>query len=766
MRISKRLLAGTALTVLTGLAATQANAQAARQQTGLTGLEEIVVTAQRREQNLQQVPIAVSAFSEAELTRRQISRTIDIIQFIPNMEGHNNTGIGTANTYSIRGLNNTESIATFDPPVGTYVDEIFIARQNSNNFSFFDVERLEVLRGPQGTLFGRNTTGGAITVTMKKPAEKFGGFLEVGYGKYNRVQVRGSVDVPLIEDKLLTKTSAFHIRDDGYVFNRTLQQHMNFEHAYGLREGVQLRFSDTVRWDASGDYINDNYANLLNKLDPVTGQRYSLTGIGTSRGIGAFIVGTTKQNQTAGSRTRVLGLTSNLTVEAGNATINVITGYRRMRHNYMTDALDQPTIYGGFPSPFDGTFRQFTQEVKVTGKAMDGKIDYVVGAFYFHDKNDSDMSSVLFPAAAPTTPLVQYDRILRNTTTAGAGYAQADFHATEELKITAGIRYTDESKDIAMDPNPNPFWAPAATPNAAGLFSTQTIRQAGIPTDRQVKIWTPRFAVNYQVTPDAMLFASATRGFKSGGWNARSTSAVLTQPFDPEKVWSYETGIRSDWFDKRLRVNATAFLMDTKAFQLPAAFVTPTGAISFITGNYSDYRDYGAEFEISAVPVDNLDVYATLGLQHARYRNVSPGVATQASNCQAAIRNGTSRANLCDVGIVTADGNIALPVRAPSWNSTVGFSYTLPIASLEATFSGSWNHVNRHPIGTSNPLPSFTPTRDLFNAGVRIKSPDMGWSLGFDCTNCTNKTYVVSYLPPNPYYNEPGRWMFTARYDF
>jgi iron complex outermembrane receptor protein len=127
-----------------------------------SSIEEVVVTAQRRAENRQEVPIAISAFTEAELERRQVTRTLDLIAFVPNMSGHNNTGLGTANTYSIRALNNSESIATFDPPVGTYVDDVFMARQNANNFQFFDVEQIEVLRGPQGTLFGRNTTGGAI----------------------------------------------------------------------------------------------------------------------------------------------------------------------------------------------------------------------------------------------------------------------------------------------------------------------------------------------------------------------------------------------------------------------------------------------------------------------------------------------------------------------------------------------------------------------------------------------------------------------------
>ena len=143
-------------------------------------LEEITVTAQRRAENVQDVPIAISAFSANELEKRNVATPLDIIQYVPNLNGNNNTGLGSANVYFLRGLGNTESIATFDPPVGTYVDDIYIARQNSNNFGLFDVERIEVLRGPQGTLFGRNTTGGAINLLLRKPGDTMRGFAEVG----------------------------------------------------------------------------------------------------------------------------------------------------------------------------------------------------------------------------------------------------------------------------------------------------------------------------------------------------------------------------------------------------------------------------------------------------------------------------------------------------------------------------------------------------------------------------------------------------------
>ena len=180
--------------------------------------DEIIVTAQRREEILQEVPLAVTAFTTSQLEALQVKQALDMGKLVPNLIAHNNTGLGTANAYSLRGLNNTESIATFDPPVGSYVDDIYVARQNANNFTLFDVDRLEVLRGPQGTLLGRNTTGGAARGSLSKPAEEFGGYLEAGFGSYDRYLVRGSVDLP-VTDNFLTKLSAYWIDDDGYVDN-------------------------------------------------------------------------------------------------------------------------------------------------------------------------------------------------------------------------------------------------------------------------------------------------------------------------------------------------------------------------------------------------------------------------------------------------------------------------------------------------------------------------------------------------------------------
>ena len=197
-------------------------------------IEEVTVTAQRRAQNIQDVPLAITALSEEELQERQIDEPLDLVNYIPNLFGGNNTGLGTANAYYLRGIGNTESIATFDPPVGTYVDNVYIARQNGNNVNFFDVDRIEVLRGPQGTLFGRNTTGGAVSIHMKKPSEEMGGWIEGAIGDFDRKMLRASIDIP-VSDTVLTKFSGFWLDEDGYVENRTTGEELNGDEAWGVR---------------------------------------------------------------------------------------------------------------------------------------------------------------------------------------------------------------------------------------------------------------------------------------------------------------------------------------------------------------------------------------------------------------------------------------------------------------------------------------------------------------------------------------------------
>ena len=743
----------------------------AQQQTAQAGLEEIVVTAQRRSENLQSVPIAITALTSNEIERRQITRTIDLLGYIPNLEGHNNTGLGSANTYFLRGIGSTESLAVFDPPVGTYVDEFYNARQNQNNFSFFDVDRIEVVRGPQGTLYGRNTTGGSINVYMKKPAQKFGGYAELGYGKYGETMARASVDLPLVGDKFLTKWSAFYLHDDGYVYNMTTHEHLNYQHSYGLRGATELRFSDSARWNFSTDYVDENYTNLVNIPGP-NGGRVDYTPRTKSRGLGSSLISAGLAKIPLGNDSRQVQAISNFGIQLNDSTnFNAITGYHHYRQGFMTDSADglntaAPNVVSGTvqkivpgnstPLVNDGVSDEFTQELKLAGKIGQDFVDYVAGFYYFFEKSQTDFASnTITPSGVASS--VQ-DRNLNNRTDAYAGYAQADFHVTQQLKLTAGIRYTAEYKNIEFLPNATPIT------RLNPPFSTNDIINQGVPNTLKAKLWTPRFALNYQINEAALVYASATKGFKSGGWNGRSNLAQQTIAFGPEVDWTYEAGAKVDWLNKRLRTNLNFFYNHDAQFQGAAAVIDRvTNVPTYLTQNFATFRDYGIEGEITAVPVDNLNLYWSFGTQHGDYANLTPSIASQLTQCAAT--QATTKTG-CGAAVVTPTGTLAKPVRVPNFMSTVGFNYVTQLAgAYELVPSVAWKYTSSNWVSSANLPGTLQAAHSLINAGLALRNTDQHWSLMIECTNCFNKTYVESFITLQ-FLSEPGRWLLHAKYNF
>lgn len=808
------------------------------------GITDIVVTAQRREENLQDVPIAISAFSAEELQAQGVSNTLELTRFVPNLVGQNNTGIGSANSYFLRGLGSTETIATFDPPVGTYVDDIYLSRQNANNLSLFDVERVEVLRGPQGTLFGRNTTGGAINVIMREPGDVIAGYAELGYGRFDTFQARGSIDLP-IRDGFAIKISGYWQDDEGYARNITIGERLNDNDGWGARIGVRAEFSDSVRWSSSFMHIRSFAENILNfDCNPANPSdcdgRFITTGLSEDDGppspYAPLAISGRKANYGLGQEAITNIFISNLEWEISDAaTINFITGYVDLTQQFALDFFDgragpslavpNPPVRGfprgGFTILNDGEHQQFTQEIKVTGELFGGFVDYVAGVFYLDERNTTDFAdvfSIFSPAVPGGVPLLLGDRTLHNTTEAYAGYLQADFNLTDELTLTAGIRYTDETKDFDIRDN-RPVVGTAGgltTCRAAGqtaaspcLSNENLIAQSGvrIPTEQNTTQWTPRFAVNYRPNEDLLFFASATRGFKSGGWNARGTAPNQLLPFDPETVWSYEAGIKSDFFDRRLRVNLTAFRLDVSDLQTISGLVNPaTGAITFLTRNFADYRNTGVELEVQAIPVEGLNLYANLGYQDDEYL-LDPSlpaadiygiqsIPAQQAACQAQLAagrvGGGPNTAACAAGIVTAQGTIATPVRTPDLSLAIGGRYELPLGgsgwrlvpSVNATYRGEQEVATSNLTfytgaitGTNGTFPanpnggqvitgSFTPEHWIVNAGLALNGPDDRIRFSVECTNCFDETYFQSSLANYSYINAPMMWMVRARYSF
>ncbi|MFZ5609306.1 MAG: TonB-dependent receptor [Pseudomonadota bacterium] len=692
----------------------------------MDGIEEIIVTAQHRAQNLQDVPIAVSAFSARQLERRQVTDTIDLVRLVPNMVGNNNTGISTANTYFIRGLGNTEALATFDPPVGTYVDDVYLARQNANNFALFDVERIEVLRGPQGTLFGRNTTGGAVNVILKKPAEELTGFAEASYGRFDEIRTRASLDAPLTS-KLLSKFSFFFTDDAGFVANPTTGETLDDVRNWGTRGALRLLPGGRVTWDLAADYIVNQGTNI----GDTPGVKFtSLTGLSKREGDGTGptdfpLLNDNRNGRGLGNETRSLSLTSNLGVVFDDFSVTAITGWRDLEQDFNLDFVNAPVSTGGFAIVNRGKHRQFTQEMRLNAQMWDEGVDLVAGLFYLNEDN-----ATRFADAIPAFVLI--DRLLDNRTRSTALYAQADIHLTDTLIFTAGARYTDETKKVAVQ----------STANGLLQISTDALVAAGIPTRQKARELSPRFAVQYYFSDGVNVFASVTNGFRSGGWNGRATSAIAFQPFGPEEAWSYEAGVRAAALDRRLTLNATGFYLDLNAMQVLSGFTPPGGTTPiFVTQNAADMGGFGFEAELAASLTPALEVFATLGLQNLDYRNIRPDLVGLSGDLQ--------------------------PVRTPKRTATMGGAYSWPIPALAGAIilSANGSYTSAHFVATNNAPAGLAKGRFIVQAAVAYESSDGRWRLAAECVNCTNRNYLEAFLII-PYTSEPARWRIRAQHRF
>jgi iron complex outermembrane receptor protein len=326
------------------------------------------------------------------------------------------------------------------------------------------------------------------------------------------------------------------------------------------------------------------------------------------------------------------------------------------------------------------------------------------------------------------------------------------------------VRYTEEKKDLSV----------ATNPGARGpVFSDALISAAGIPLEQKETFVTPRVAVSYQFTPDTMFYVSATRGAKSGGWNGRAIANNLFLPFSPEKVWSEEIGMRSSFFENRLRLNVTSFYAYTDDVQISAAY-TNNGARIFTTTNPADLKNYGGEIEAEWLPLSKLLLTASVGLQHARYNDVSADVQSQINACRAA-RTSNSAAGItanCNRGFVDLYGQIATPVRAPDVSvlGSATYDFVTPLVTIRPSANFSFN--DGYAIGNAgNPEMtdrSFTRRQFLYNASVLATPTVMpNLSLAVGCENCSDQAYDVSFLSiTGVYLNPPRTWSARLRYAF
>ncbi len=720
-------------------------------------IEEVVVTARRRAESLQDSPVSITAVTANDITNRSLNTISDIAEFTPNLEFSSSAPIGGAGNAAIvfiRGIGQTDFIVTTDSGVGLFLDGVYLGRAVGGVFDTMDFERIEVLRGPQGTLFGKNTIGGAISLVSQKPQDEFSGNARIVTGSRNRIDVNGAVNLPIVDNKLMARVAFSSNDQDGYtrrLGDGKLLGDRNSSSARGTirwlpRENLEVLLSgDGYRQRMNGAPITLGYADpsaqlagLYNILvAPAFGTQYDSRWITDDPH-------TTNATGPAFSDTDVWGTSATITWETGPATLKSISGYRQLTSEFGRDA-------DGSPLPYVETIDrveqdQFSQELQLSGLALDSRLNWLIGAYYFREdatqRTNVNLGVGLYdaleslpgplfpggpggagnPANAGLDLQILSDLAVKNTSYAAFG--QASYALTEKFSITAGLRYTYDKKNLVS----------SLYRENAGVFA--------FPPTLQEENWdsfSPKASLEYKWTDALMTYASVSRGFKSGGFNGRPVAAEALRPFDPEFVTSYEAGLKSEWLDRRLRLNAAYYYTDYKDIQLTIATAAQDGSFIFVTENAAKGRVQGFEIEMQARPAQGLEITGGVGYTDAQYTELDPGAT------------------------VTLDTKFP---KAPKWSLNGAIQYSVPVDDFViVTIRGDYAYKSKL---FHDPINSPGGSQDgysLINAKLSLSNMDETWQLALFGKNLTNKNYMtnaygdaINFGYTETYYGPPREW--------
>ncbi|MDC0598530.1 TonB-dependent receptor [Gammaproteobacteria bacterium] len=771
----KRLLKGVSAAVV-ALSSLAYQGQALAQNE--SAIEEIVVSARFREENLQDTPLAITAVSGDALEMRGLTDVTQLDDFSPNtVIAPLGAGWGSTAAAFIRGIGLGDNSLSFEPGVPIYIDDVYYGRPQGAILDLLDLERVEILRGPQGTLFGRNAIGGAVRLVSKKPRGEETGSFEVITGTDDRLDLRGSFDTTLIEDTLFARFSASSKQRDGYF------DILDFEcvngagslgaggpgaPAFGFNNGIALgselgstetRASDCVvdtlgndnvqsgraafSWLASDSLeVNFNY-DITHMRQKGPADNYTIMN-------GDFVLWDIWNNTVSEP---VFG--AGIRWDDRFLTDSDFTGYHRyadpltnrrwenvndldhsgysavvewdiadnLHLKSVTAGRDLVNTYGrdsdGSPLPINHTWdtakhEQFTQEFQLTGLSLNESLDWAVGAFWYNATDSNANIGTLAPG-----PISSLDGFDKQDSENWAVFAHGTYAIDERLNVTAGIRYTDDRKEASIY-------------RFDFLSNTVTIPNAEVVVEADQ--WSPKLGVDYRWNDDLMTYFQWSTGFRGGGFVPRPQNAFQVQSFDVEELESYEVGVKADLLDGMMRTNLAVFVSEYTDQQAPDQRCAPCdpadgGPVPFFaTGNAGTADIWGIELEVQAQPTDNLSIEAALGYQRYHRHPTAAQIAAGAF-CER-----DSRGDLC-----TAP-------RMPERTLSLGVEYLIPLNNGSAlTLRGDAKYQSEINFNT-DPDFGFQEGYTLVNAKLVWMSPDETWQAALFGENLTDKTYYHGKL--------------------
>ena len=726
---------------------------------------------------------------------------------------------GSALAAFIRGVGLGDNILSFEPGVPIYVDGVYNGRPQGAIFDLLDLDRVEVVRGPQGTLFGKNAIGGAVSLISKKPTGSNTGYIEASYGSFNRMNVRAAWDGVIVPDKLFFHAAFSSKNADGYMDildyvcvhgagsksgGSCVVDHLGSEGVNAGRLALRWVASDKLEVNLVGDYTRqrqeapaDKYTYIADPAHPnavdgvlpqfwvntpqqkfgagvlydsrfVTNNPYTTYGqFGVSPVDGRFVPNENNLDHWGVAATVDADL-------APMAHLKTVTAYRAWRNEF---GRGDASPLGNSPTFDDTRHTQFTEEVQLTGAL--GRLDYAVGGFYYraYDRNTGFDALWSTPPGLPALPagsfqspyvpflngLGLYDHDLddRQTTDDYAFFAHGIYHVTDQINLTAGVRYTNDSKHAVV-----------------GVTNRYTnVGDFSVPVDVHATRWNPMVELSFQATPDLMAYALYSTGFRGGGFSPRPANALQPVPFGPEDVTSYEIGFKSEWLDHRVRLNADVFYMLDNGQQNFKTDVDASGATWFHELNAGNSVNEGFEVELAARPIPGLQIDSSLGYLHYRLKDDAQSQATQ----------------ICTH---FSDGSLCPQTRAPKWTGSVGVQYRvetggwgsitprldatvisrvyyIPISNLNGAPPPKSELISTAASGVAGGL-NYQPGYTTLNGRISWDSPDGKWGAALQVSNLTNKIYFYGKLAlaVNSLGREQGniapprQWLVTLRRNF
>ncbi len=747
------LIAGTMFAVNVTAATTDADA------TSGSSLEEIVVTAQKRSENLQTVPIAVSVVPSLMVENIKATDLMQLSGLVPNMQLNNISAVPNAASFTIRGIGNQDEDGFAGSAVSVVVDGVPQFFNAGNRVALYDLDRIEVLRGPQGTLFGANSTGGVINIVTSGPAEEFGGKSTVTYGNFNRIDVGTAVDIPL-SDTLKSKIVAFHTGSDGWTRNVVNGTMADPKDENTLR--VYLKYEPTAQFEATTilEYDRNRNGEAQFQNGAVPGELFYVP-YGTQGMYQSPCQSITQQCHPTGQYVTgaVYPIVDDTNTYRVTETINwkgtplgditSITGWRK--YNYL-EYNDQ----GG--TPIDLADRkdlenqwQISEELRssfnVTSFAK-----AIVGV-YVYDNWYSNQRYLSIPAAAPN---FGEDANQEQRDVAESVFGQTYIDISDSLRLQAGVRYSHDWKRMTAS-NYYYMTQPGLSDpfNLNGSTPLPAISQTPVTADRSWNNVGGKLGLDYRITSDIMAYGSWARGFKSGGFVGRITIPSDIGPFGPETVDTYEIGTKAELFNHRLRTNLALFDTEYKGQQIAELYFLPQPNGSVVTGtsvlNAARSRIYGSELETTTVVSESFTIDASVSFLHAYYLDfpyVDPLTLEHLNLKGKQLQN------------------------APRWSGTIAPTYKASFEPGELAIRLQYIYTDSKYLQCVEDTPRCQiPPSNLLNGNLDWVPRGTNWTLGLWATNLLNKQYIgyvddvigtLAVVGLDP----PRQWGMSVKYKF